>query len=178
LRLFIAINFTDEVKKQISSIVNRIKENAIQGNFIKEKHIHLTLEFLGEIPNSQLKPIIGVLDNLKFEPFMLSSSKIGYFKGRDGNIYWLGIGKNNTLFNIQAELHHCLLLEGINLENREYKPHITLGRQVRLNDSFKNIEELRRVSEKIKIYVEKIDLMKSERINGELVYSVMHSVRA
>ncbi|MDD4493697.1 MAG: RNA 2',3'-cyclic phosphodiesterase [Eubacteriales bacterium] len=177
MRLFVAINFTGEVKRQILNVVKKVRENSAQGNFINEKHMHLTVEFLGEISNSELKSINGIMDNLKFEPFTLSLNKIGYFKGHDGNTYWLGIERNNTLFKIQAELHQGLQYQGFNLENREFRPHITIGRQVKLNDSY-NIGELSGVPEKIEIYIDKIDLMKSERINGHLVYSVVHSVSA
>lgn len=115
-----------------------------------------------------------VMDELEFEAFTLSLKKVGYFKRREGNIFWLGIKDNETLININNKLCQSLVINGFELEDREYKPHITLGRKVKLKDSF-NISELDDIVEKIKIGINKVDLMKSEFVNGKLIHSVVYS---
>ena len=45
MRMFIAINFNEEVKAQINQIIDRVKSNSVQGRFVSEENIHLTLEF-------------------------------------------------------------------------------------------------------------------------------------
>lgn len=174
IRLFIALNFKNEVKTQINEIINKVKSNSIQGKFVNEEHIHLTLEFLGEIQNNRLNLIKEIMDQLEFESFAFRLTKAGYFKRQEGNIYWLGIERNNTLFGIQKKLHQSLLDKGFEVEDREYKPHITLGRKVKLKDSF-NTDELSDIIRKIEIDINKVDLMKSEFINGNLKYSVIYS---
>lgn len=72
----------------------------------------------------------AIMDELEFEAFTLSLTKVGYFKRREGNIYWLGVEGNETLFNMQKKLHQSLIDKGFELEDREYRPHITLGRCV------------------------------------------------
>lgn len=174
IRLFIALNFKNEVKTQIKEIINKVKSNSIQGKFVNGEHIHLTLEFLGEIQNYRLNLIKEVMNQLEFEPFKFRLTKAGYFKRQEGNIYWLGIEKNDTLFEMQKRLHQSLMDKGFELEDREYKPHITLGRKVVLKDSF-NIDELGDIIRKIDIDIGKVDLMKSEFINGNPKYSVIYS---
>jgi len=174
MRLFIALNFKDEVKAQIDDIINKVKANAVQGRFVNEEHLHLTVEFLGEIPSNKLSLIKEIMDKLEFEAFTLQLTKVGYFKREEGNIYWLGIENNDTLFSIHAALRQRLIEEGFELENREYRPHITIGRKVKLRDGFNN-GELDDMVRKIKIDINKVDLMKSEFANGKLRYSVMYS---
>lgn len=117
-----------------------------------------------------------VMDGLKFEAFALKLTEAGYFKGREGNIYWLGIEDNRTLFDMQKKLHESLLAKGFELENRKYKPHITIGRKVKLKDGFNiNISELNDIAGKTEIYINKLDLMKSEFTNGKLGYSLVYS---
>lgn len=174
MRLFIALNFTDDFKSQVKDIVSKVKENSIQGTFVNQEHMHLTVEFLGEIPSTKVEIIKNVMKELKAESFTLKLTEIGYFKRREGNIYWLGIEKNNTLTNTQAILHKMLLDLGFELESREYKPHLTLGRKVKLKDDF-NTGELNSTVKKMENYIDKIDLMKSERINGKLVHSIIYS---
>jgi 2'-5' RNA ligase len=115
-----------------------------------------------------------IMDDLEFGVFSFSLSKIGYFKRREGNIYWLGIEDNNILYNLQKKLHQSLTDKGFELEDREYKPHITIGREVKLEDSF-NTNELNNVAGKIKIEINKVDLMKSEFVNGRLIHSVVYT---
>ena len=182
-RLFIAINFTDKVKNKVKDIIEKLREFTAKGHFTDEAHMHLTLEFLGEINNKELKSIKDIMDKLEFNPFTLHVDRIGYFKGRDGKTYWLGIERNSTLFNVQEELHRMLLSGGFKLENREYKPHITLGRQIELSsgcnfEEINNNVDLSRNIRDIEISSDKIDLMKSERINGKLIHNVIHSVSA
>ena len=174
MRLFISLNFKDEVKDQINEIINRVKSNSIQGKFVNEEHIHLTLEFLGEIEKNRLSLIKEIMDELEFRAFTLSLSKVGYFKRSEGNIYWLGVENNDTLFSMQKQLHQSLMDKGFELEDREYKPHITLGRKVRLKESF-NSNEVSDILKKIKIDIDKVDLMKSEFINGKLIHSLIYS---
>ena len=176
MRLFIAVNFNNEVKAQINEIINKVKLNSIQGKFVNEEHLHLTVEFLGEIQKKRLDLIKEIMNELEFGQFTLSLTKVGYFKRCEGNIYWLGVEDNDNLLNIHKKLHQSLIDKDFELQDREYKPHITMGRKVKLKDSF-NINELDDTVRKIKIDINKIDLMKSEFINGKLVYSVIHSKR-
>jgi 2'-5' RNA ligase len=174
IRLFIALNFSNGVKAQINEIISKVKSNSVQGKFVNEEHMHLTVEFLGEIQNNRVNLIKEIMDKLEFGPFTLSLTKVGYFKRPEGNIYWLGLKDNDTLLNIQKKLHQSLIDNGFELEDRKYKPHITLGRKVILKDNF-NTDELNGFIEKIEISINKVDLMKSESINGKLIHSLVYS---
>lgn len=174
IRLFIALNFNHGVKAQINQIINRVQSNAIRGKFVKEEHMHLTVEFLGEIERDRLDLIKGAMDALDFEAFTLNLTQIGYFKRPEGNIYWLGIKENDTLLKINQKLHQSLIDQGFTLEDRAYRPHITIGRRVKLKDGF-NTDEVKDLVGKIEIAIDQVDLMKSETVNGRLVYSVLYS---
>lgn len=176
IRLFIALNFNKEVKAQINEVIDRVKFNSVQGKFVNEEHMHLTLEFLGEIQRNRLDLIKEIMDGLEFGRFTLQLTKVGYFKRPEGSIYWIGVKENDTLFGLQKKLHNSLLDKGFELEDREYKPHITLGRKVKLKDGY-NTDELKDIVEKIEIDISKVDLMKSEFINGKLIHSLMYSRR-
>lgn len=174
MRLFIAINFEESVKDAVQDIIEDIKRYSKQGKFVNNEYMHLTLEFLGEIPPEKVNMIREAMDQLTEERFILELSKIGYFKRREGNIYWIGFNESTSLYNIQKELHNLLLEKGFELENREYKPHLTIGRKVLMNKDFNQDLFLNSLKE-ITIPVYKIDLMKSEHINGTLKHTVIYS---
>lgn len=75
---------------------------------------------------------------------------------------------------MRQSLHHGLSDKGFKLEDREYKPHITIGRKVVLKDGSRD-EEIKKSMSKILIDINKVDLMKSEFIDGKLVYSILFS---
>jgi len=174
MRLFIAINFDGQVKSNIDNIIKIIEKYANQGRFVKKEHLHLTLEFLGEIAEERVEDITSAMEVLNSAPFTISLSSIGFFKGRDGHIYWLGITENKDLMDMQEELHDLLLERAFKLENRKYKPHVTIGRKVKMVNAF-NLDELKESIREIQIPVNSIELMKSERIDGKLVYTEIFS---
>ncbi len=171
MRLFIAINFKESEKNQIQDIIKEINKDSIKGRFVKNEHMHLTLEFLGEVPEEKVPVIKDTIEQVTFEPFTMNLSKLGYFKRRDGDIYWLGIKHNETLFEIQGKLHELLIKQGFKLEDRPYKPHITIGRKVKMKENF-NPENLSNAISQISIDVDRVDLMKSEFVDGRLVHSI------
>ncbi|NMB26632.1 MAG: RNA 2',3'-cyclic phosphodiesterase [Tissierellia bacterium] len=174
MRLFIAINFKESVKNKIQDIIKEVKKYSIQGKFVNNEHMHLTLEFIGDIPSEKVETIKDVMDQVVTEPFTMTLSELGYFKRKEGNIQWLEIEHNEILLKTQAKLHQLLIKQGFELENRAYKPHLTIGRKVKLKDNF-NSEDLSNIIKQISINVDKIDLMKSEHINGKLVHSIVYT---
>lgn len=176
MRLFVAINFDESIKNKIQKIIMELKKSSIQGKFISNEHMHLTLEFLGEIPSEKVVIIKDAMDQVASDIFTMNLVGVGFFKRQEGDICWLGIEENKFLLKTQAILHEQLIKLGFELESRAYKPHLTIGRKVKMVEHF-NIEEFSRTIEKTSINIDKIDLMKSEQINGKLVHSIVYTKR-
>ena len=172
MRLFIAINFPAEIKETIAEIRDNIKEAALRGNFTYDENLHLTLAFLGECSPQQMKMIKTVLDHTIFSNFTLELYKVGYFKGDKGNIWWVGLKESKCLSDLQADLCNRLEQMGFLMENRKFTPHITIAREVKMKSGYVQPE-----APQTSFYVASIELMKSERINGKLVYTPVFAVR-
>lgn len=176
MRLFVAINFDESTKNKVQEIIKELKKVSVQGKFISNEHMHLTLEFLGEIQTDKVVMIKDAMDQVASDIFSMELTRVGYFKRREGDIYWLGIEENKYLLKTQAILHEQLIKQGFELESRVYKPHLTIGRKVKMEESF-NIDEFSKSIDKISTNIDKIDLMKSEQINGKLVHSIVYTKR-
>jgi len=166
MRLFIAINFSDEIKAAVAEVRDSLKALALRGNFSFDEHLHLTLLFLGECDVPQVETIKRVIDNTLFPNFTLMLDKAGHFKRDSGNTWWIGIKENQALSDLQADLSVRLRQKGFALENRKYTPHVTIGREVIMPVGFDK-PKVRQVG----FDVGSIELMKSERINGKLIYT-------
>ena len=171
MRLFIAINFTEEVKNQLCNAIGHLKEYAVQGNFTRRENLHLTLVFIGE--TTKVDEVKRAVDFVQMEPFTLKIGGLGEFRRDGGDIYWVGVEKNGILSKIYSQLYAELTKAGFQLENRDFKPHLTLGREVILQDGVDHTAFEKAIPE-MSMKVEKISLMKSERVNGALSYTEIY----
>lgn len=163
MRLFIAIDFSDKVKNTLKESIFELKKQADSGNFTRVENLHLTLLFIGETNNVSV--IKEAIDSTAPDSFTICIGGLGKFSRAGGDTYWVGIEKNPTLYELANNLYSALRSAGFNIENREYKPHITMGREVISNSKIEFDIPTNSMP------VNRISLMKSERINGKLTYT-------
>jgi 2'-5' RNA ligase len=175
MRLFIAINFNEEIKSNLYELTQTLKENLTQGHVTHKDNFHLTLVFIGEtkdLENAQ-QAMEQVVSNSKIPAFQLNLKGFGKFKGRTGDIFWVGVTQNPVL----TELNHALVKElrrfEFDIEEKEYKPHLTLGRDIKLKKDY-SVNDFEKLVKEQSMSVREIGLMKSERINGKLVYTEIY----
>jgi 2'-5' RNA ligase len=170
MRLFIAINFPGEIKAAIAKISNGLKKAALRGNFSVDENLHLTLVFLGECDVRQAEAVKEVMNDTIFSEFSLMLDKTGFFKRDGGDTWWIGLKDNKLLSDLQADLSERLKQKGFILENRKYRPHATIGREVKMRSGF-----VQPKVPQVGFNITSIELMKSERINGKLIYTRVYS---
>jgi 2'-5' RNA ligase len=172
MRLFIGIGFNQEVKNQLASISENLRKYTEKGNFTRMENFHLTLAFLGDTEPMMIMAIQKAMDNTAalFSPFQIEMGNIGSFARGGSDIYWLGIAHNDALVKIKQQLDNELMQAGIAFERGAFKPHLTLARQVKLQNNFDK-EDFIRKNPSPTAHVEKISLFESGRINGVLTYT-------
>ena len=173
MRLFIAVYFPDGIKAAVAKIRDQLKMSASQGRFSADGNLHLTLVFIGECDEEQAAAIMKVLDGTVFAPFTLSFGTVGCFEREGGGTWWLGLKRSGALSALQAELSARLRQSGFALESREYTPHITLGREVRMRNGYKPPEV-----PAAEFSVKSVELMKSEHVGGRPTYTPIYSRNA
>lgn len=145
----------------------------MKGNFTHRENLHLTLAFIGEVGSDKVGQIKSQINGIKAEPFQLILKGLGKFKRNGGDIYWVGVEKNEILISINKYLVEELRNTGYQIEIREFSPHLTIGREVVLNDSV-DTNKISEITLNKKMTVSRISLMKSERINGKLIYTEVY----
>jgi len=168
MRLFIAINFTNKTHLQLLVLCDELRLRSERGRFSLPENLHLTLTFLGECDEKQTSAVKSVISNISFEPFDIKIDHIGRFKRDSGDTWWAGVRNNETLLKLQQNLTSNLRSKGFDLEIRKYNPHITFGREIKTDITPRQIERFGET-------ISKIDLMKSERINGKLTYTIINT---
>lgn len=171
MRLFVAINFGNDTRAKLLALRDKLQSRSQRGNFSAPENLHLTLAFLGECDDRQISSAKQIVTATKFEPFELTIGGYGKFTPDKPDICYAGVMNTPELFALQRNLYDNLCVRGFKLDNRKYWPHITLGREVVLRDISKTTSEVR--LEQFGETVRMIELMKSERIGGNLTYTAI-----
>jgi 2'-5' RNA ligase len=169
MRLFIAINFNGETKPHLLTLRDELKSNAQSGRFSPPENLHLTLAFIGEVNPKKVEKIKDILETVEFTPFDVAIDRLGTFSR--GTLWWAGLREDKPLLDLQYEVIFKLAHCGFEMDGREYHPHITLGREVVTSMRPRSIEPFGET-------VHSIELMKSERIGGRMVYTAIYTRKA
>ncbi len=133
MRLFIGVDFPKQVVDELCSLQNKIRDLVRGGRFPAPDNLHLTLQFLGETPESRIVEIHRALLAVasRYAPFQLAvDDRIGYFGSRNPvRVAWVGMkGDISALSAIQTDVATAMSELGFTAEERGYTPHITLAR--------------------------------------------------
>lgn len=175
MRVFLAIEFTGEIKEYLYKIQQIVKKHSTTGNFTNKENLHLTLRFIGEVKDNELNKLKEALDYtlLNQESFQLIFNQLGEFTRKNKKIIWLGLKVNKELDLLYSKLEERLEIYGYQKEERGFVPHITLGREIILTEELNKIEKLVEVHN-MEMIVDKVSIMESTRKNGKLTYAPIY----
>ena len=158
MRLFIAIQLSEEMRKALVDCLHDLKKQGVEGNYVPAQTLHLTLAFIGEYRDpEQVKQILA---SVPLPAFRLALSE----KGNFGNILWAGVKGNQKLKTYVRDLRAALKNAGIPFEDDRFTPHITLIRKVSARSPYQVHLP------KAEMEVKRASLMKSETKNGKVTY--------
>ncbi|MCK8817767.1 RNA 2',3'-cyclic phosphodiesterase [Natroniella sulfidigena] len=183
MRVFIALELARNVQQKLEKTTNMLRDCSQQVNWVKPFNFHLTLKFLGEIREEQLEEIEEELTGLKEvkEPFKILLDGLGAFPNLEyPKVIWVGIEEGREqLVRLQEEIEDRLADLGFEREQREYTPHVTLGR-VKQKDGLEGIKKQLddfpfRISASQK--VEQISIIKSELTARGPIYTTLSEIK-
>ena len=169
MRLFIAVNFTDEFKNNIINYRNKLREFKDDShiNWTSDENLHLTLAFIGEYQD--VNRVKEALDSLEFKPFTIKTNGCGNF----GSLRWVGITENAV--KLSDKVREALDKYDIPYDDKPMKPHVTVAREMIVDR--RAVNQLPHVAQS-SMKITKISLMKSERVRGKLTYTEIYSREA
>ena len=158
MRLFIAIQLSEEMRKALVDCLHDLKKQGVEGNYVPAQNLHLTLAFIGEYRDPE--QVKRILASVPLPAFRLALSE----KGNFGNILWAGVKGNQKLKTYVRDLRAALKNAGIPFEDDRFTPHITLIRKVSARGPYQVHLP------KAEMEVKRASLMKSETKNGKVTY--------
>ena len=165
-RIFIAIKAEagETLSKIVSSLKSRLVNESIKWTSLD--NIHITLAFLGDTEENMIKVISSKLKESceGSGKFQLTIRGIGVFKNlSDPRVIWTGIESSEKLTQLYSTVINGLIEAGIKMEQRPFKPHLTLGRIKYLNDklALKNLLDIYQDAEIQKVPVNEVIIYES-----------------
>ena len=129
MRLFLAILLPEETLTRLEQGVRQLRREGVRASWCRRETYHLTLEFLGEAPDPA--PVRAAMERVTARPFSLRFTDCGRFRGRGGDVFWLGVEPSEPLLSLREHLRRELSEAGFTPERRPYRPHLTLARRLR-----------------------------------------------
>jgi len=133
IRAFIAIDLDNETRQRLFTIQREtLKMHQFSSVKVVDPHaMHITLTFLGNIAPPQLSSIRDALKSVSFHPFCVTLSDIGAFPNtKKMRVIHVGLSDSADLKRLQKLVVESL--KGVRTSEKEFDPHITLGRVKRV----------------------------------------------
>ena len=126
MRLFAALPLGDEGIRALSAYRRDLEKLGVRGNFTRPENLHITLAFLGELP--EWESAAEALDTVEAEPGLLLLDRLDTF-GK-GGILGLCPTEDAPVRALAAKAERALREAGFTLEKRRFRAHVTLCREL------------------------------------------------
>ncbi len=181
MRTFIAIELPETIKKEIEQLQAPLKKTGAFVSWVKPKNIHVTLKFLGEIPEDKINEVFSATQKALegIRKFTMNLKEMGVFPDlRRPRVIWIGTGSGEEeLSHLAKRIEEEMEKIGFPKEKRKFSAHFTIGRV----KSPKNIEKLMELVESSDFQTEKIEvnevvMMKSQLHPAGAIYTPLKKV--
>jgi 2'-5' RNA ligase len=133
IRTFLAVDVGTEVRKRAAALQQQLARTGVEVKWVAPDQMHLTLLFLGDVNELDLVKVCRAVKEVAATepPFPLRVAGVGAFpNNRRPKILWGGVTDGaDALRRIYGALEARLIDLGVyRKEDRDYTPHLTLGR--------------------------------------------------
>src|SRR5688572_3378707 len=92
MRIFIAIDLPGDLRDALGEVQHVLRPLTDRTRWVAPDSIHITLKFLGEVPERRIDDIHAALEGLTWKPFTVTVRGVGFFPGtRSPRVFWAGM---------------------------------------------------------------------------------------
>lgn len=132
MRLFVALDLPEEIRRALAELIAKLRPHSPHGKWVRAESMHITLKFIGHVPETNLDSVRGVLSGIRSErPVQMAFRGLGFFPHeRRPRVLWCGIEASPNLAEMARTIDESLSLEPLSIprETRAFVPHLTLAR--------------------------------------------------
>jgi 2'-5' RNA ligase len=183
IRSFIAVDLDEgSILERIVAVQKALEQTRAQLKIVEPQIMHLTLRFLGEVPQTTIGKVKETLDSLRFQSFEAEFTGLGVFPNpRRINVVWAGIKQGqDELSGIFRQLEPKLRQLGFPPDDKGFSPHMTIARvkSAMNREQLAAYVESKRDEEFGKMTVKAVRLKKSTLTPKGPIYTTIHEASA
>jgi len=132
MRAFVAFELPGRIIDRTNELQRALMDQGLKMRWVKPQNLHLTLRFLGDIPEADV-PRIGLAIKAAVEDesaLELTIQGMGVFPGiKRPRVLWVGLGGQiERLRQLHRRLEDQLAQVGYTRDKRGFKAHLTIAR--------------------------------------------------
>jgi 2'-5' RNA ligase len=180
-RLFAAVELDaaarvaiEEEQQRVADLLRR--HGAAAPRLVSAEHMHLTLVFIGEVPDDRASAIVSAAAApIAKPPFGVGFGGVGVFPPRGApRVLWLGLADGApAVVELQEMLAARLEPVGVPRESRPFHPHLTLGRWKESRASDRPRADERTPAMVARVEVDSVALVQSRLSSKGPAYTVL-----
>jgi len=132
IRSFIAVAMDEGIIARLAALQQELRRAEAPVSWVRPEGMHLTLKFLGNVPEGQIPRIGDALQGVTAAraPFRICVEGAGAFPNlRRPRVVWADVREGReALIELAAAVDAALAGLGFPPEDRPFSPHLTLGR--------------------------------------------------
>ncbi len=186
IRSFIAIELPPEVLRTLADLQVRLgREHERAARWVAPGGIHLTLKFLGDVPEDLLPLVAGAMGKTAAagEPLALRLAAAGCFPSAERpRVLWAGLdGDLERLARLHASIQDTMAELGFARESRGFTPHLTLARmrEGTTPDELRHLGSAVRALPvpRVEFVAGEVALIRSDLMPSGAVYTILSTAR-
>lgn len=182
IRTFIAFETPEDIRKEVREAQTKLLSAGAEVKWEPLDKFHVTIKFLGNVMESALPDVLSLIDATagRFRTCAVLYQDLGCFPNlRNPRVIWIGCKNDDGILqSLKEELDRVLAPLGFEPEERDFHPHLTLGRV----KGRRNIEDLISILKNLNFeprtaMINSIVVMKSDLRPGGSIYTSLQRTR-
>src|SRR5712664_1760910 len=128
MRLFVALEITSSVRESLAALIDNLRAVAPQAKWVRPENLHVTLKFIGEVPDTKTAEVASILrvlcrvyQGVRSHPVNLCFRGLGFFPDdQRPRVFWVGIEASPNLAPLASEIDMRMEKLGTPRETREF----------------------------------------------------------
>ena len=183
MRLFLAINLPDDVRRAIATeVAAPLKAIAPDLTWVREPSLHLTVKFLGEQPPELVPRLSDALRVVgqRNKVIEVEIGGVGAFPNfRRPRVVWIDVSPDPKLELLHHDVESVCEALGLPLDGKPFRPHLTLARVKPRAADPETLRRLARAADDVthiqEVLITSIDLMQSHMSAAGSEYRLLSS---
>ena len=174
-RIFIALTPDENLNKEIIGIKSQLKELLLKDSVLtwtQKNHHHITINFIGPMEPEQIEEMYSNLGEIEVlgAALKLEVTGINYFPNENSHVLVANISIPTQLQKLHNQVQALVSQIGFDVDQKGYKPHITLAR---FKNKARPFKELIILEKPIKTSFSYLDVYESNFESGKTIHKMI-----